>query len=295
MFRLIKNQFVKRFDKVKSSLEKIWVIRLIIRTFKEFGEDEATDRAGAVAYYSFLSIFPLLLGVVSILGFFLPSEAVQQEVFDAMQRILPGSTDLIEQNISSVIRLRGSLGVISIITLIWSGSALFSVIDRTINRAWDIKQARNFFIQKLRDIGMVASTGILLLLSMFIAIAVTFLGNLVSVSSGWVTFIAGRILGFFLLLMVFVLIYKYVPNTKTRWRFILPGAFLAAILFEVGREIFLFYLANFASYQLVYGSLATIIVLLFSIYVSAIILILGVEFSSEYSRMVHESEKRGEL
>jgi membrane protein len=81
------------------------------------------------------------------------------------------------------------------------------------------------------------------------------------------------------------LLYKFVPNTKTHWRSVWPGALLAAALFELARTLFIFYLDNFANYQLIYGSITSIIILLIWIYYSAFIMILGAEFTFQYSRM----------
>jgi membrane protein len=80
------------------------------------------------------------------------------------------------------------------------------------------------------------------------------------------------------------MIYKYMPNTRTYWNYILPGAILAAFLFEVAKQVFIIYLNNFANYQNIYGSLASVIILLVWIYYLALILVIGAEFSSEYTR-----------
>ena len=84
---------------------------------------------------------------------------------------------------------------------------------------------------------------------------------------------------------IFLVIYKFIPNTKTYWRYVWPGAVLAAVLFEVGKGLFVFYVDNFADYQRIYGSLGSVVVLLGWTYVSSFILIVGAEFSSEYERM----------
>ena len=81
------------------------------------------------------------------------------------------------------------------------------------------------------------------------------------------------------------MIYKFIPNTKTYWRYVWPGAVLAAVLFEVGKGLFLSYLDTFANYQRVYGSLGSVVVLLTWTYASSFILLVGAEFSSEYERM----------
>jgi len=84
-----------------------------------------------------------------------------------------------------------------------------------------------------------------------------------------------RLLAFLLVLAVFLLLYKLVPFTKTYWHYIWPGALLAAVLFEIARTLFVFYLENFANYQLIYGSIASIIILLVWIYYSAFIMVSG--------------------
>jgi membrane protein len=96
----------------------------------------------------------------------------------------------------------------------------------------------------------------------------------------------------YLVFIIFLLIYKYAPNIKTTWKTVLPGAALASIIFEAMRSLFMVYLGYIANYDLIYGSLGSIIVLLILIYFSAYILIIGGEFSSEYQKMRAEQIKK---
>jgi len=276
-----------RLQRVKERLLKIPVMQLISLTIKESGNHDATQRAAGVAYYAILSIFPLLLGLVAIFGFFLPSVNLQDELLQFVGKNLPGATDILNQNIVNIIRLRGIVGVLSIVVLFWSGSTMFSAITLAINRAWCIRRYRHFFIRKASDLGMVLGTGILFLLSMGASAIITILNRLLKLPADDLIIVnaGGRLVAFLLMLAVFLLLYKFIPNTKTRWRNIWPGALLTAILFEIARTLFIFYLANFANYQLIYGSIASIIVLLVWIYYSAFILILGAEFTFQYGRM----------
>jgi membrane protein len=264
----------------------------MVRTMQELGADDASHMAAGIAYYGIFSLFPLLLGLIALLGMFLPSETVQEELFEFFRQNLPGSVDVLERNIDAVIQLRGALGVLSLIGLFWGGSAVFGAVSRAVNRAWDVHQDRPFLKRKLRDLTMAMGVGILFLLSLGGTSLFAILSSLdVPVLGGAVNF-GSRFLAFLFSLAIFLVIYKFIPNTKTYWRYVWSGAVLAAILFEVAKGLFVFYLSHFADYQSVYGSVGSVIVLLLWIYVSAFILILGAEFSSEYGRL-REGVSRG--
>lgn len=278
--------------RIRARLLEIPAVQLVARTVQELGADDATHMAAGVAYYAILSLFPLLLGLLAIFGMFLPSEAIQEELFEFFERNLPGATDVLERNIEDVIQLRGAIGLISLVLLFWSASAMFGALGRAINRAWDIHQDRPFHIRKLRDLTMALGTGVLFALSVGATAVFSILQGMDLPGVGTVADSGARFLGFLFSLAIFLLLYKFMPNTKTFWRYVWPGALLAAILFEIAKTLFVFYLDRFATYESVYGSVASVIILLVWIYISAFILILGAEFSAEYGRM-REGVSRG--
>lgn len=284
-FRGMVGRASNRLQPIKGRLLDVPAVQLIVRTVQELGADDATHMAAGVAYYAILSLFPLLLGLLAIFGMFLPSEAVQEELFDFFERNLPGAIDVLERNIEEVIQLRGAIGLISLVLLFWSASAMFGALGRAINRAWDIHQDRPFHIRKLRDITMALGTGVLFGLSVAATAVFSILRGMDLPVVGIAADSGARFLGFLFSLAIFLLLYKFMPNTKTFWRYVWPGAVLAAILFEIAKTLFVLYLSNFASYESVYGSVASVIILLVWIYISAFILILGAEFSAEYGRM----------
>ena len=274
-----------RFQRIRARLLAIPAVKLVVRTVQELGADDASHMAAGVAYYAILSLFPLMLGLLAVFGLFLPSETIQEELFDFFERNLPGATDVLKQNIEDVIRLRGAVGVVSLVLLFWSASAMFGAISRAINRAWDIHRDRPFHIRKLRDITMALGTGILFALSVGATSALSILPSTDLPVLGAAANVGTRLFAFLPSLAIFLLLYKFIPNTKTYWRFVWPGALLAAILFEVAKSSFVLYLDRFANYEQVYGSVGSVIALLVWIYFSAFILILGAEFSAEYGRM----------
>jgi membrane protein len=274
-------------QKVKNRLQKIPVMGLIFSTLEGLGNHDVAQRAAGVSYYAVLSIFPLLLGLIALFGFFLPSGDLENQLLKFVSDNLPGATDILRQNIENVVKLRGTVGGISIIVLFWGASAMFSSISLAINRAWDISFHRPFFIRKASELAMALGTGILFLLSLGASTVLSILRGLFNLpASRLMTLgVGSRLAAFLLILAVFLLLYKFIPNTKTYWRYIWPGALLAALAFEIARTLFIFYLENYANYQLIYGSISSIIVLLVWIYLSAFIIIVGAEFTFQYSRM----------
>jgi membrane protein len=271
--------------RLRARLERIWAFRLAERTFLELTEHQATVSAAAIAYYVILSLFPLLLGLVSVLGFFLPYASVRQEVSDTLKQVLPGSSELVQQTLDNVVAMRGTAGITSLLLLLWSGSGLFGAIGRAIDRAWNVRTRRHFVILKLRDFAMIVGAGVLFLFSTSLSTVAHFFDRLARAASFWVLAVGGRAVGFVLTFALFMLIYKFMPNTRTYWRWTWPGGLVVTAFFQGGTYVFVFYLANFANYQSVYGSLGSVIVLLLWIYLSAIVVIFGAELNSELQRM----------
>ena len=271
---------------------------LIIRTVKELGDDDATHMAAGVAYYALFSLFPLLLGIIAIIGMASESTSTRQRILEWTSESFPGAGDLISDNIVASIEASGSLGAISIIGLIWAGSAIFGAITKAVNRAWDIEEDRPFVKNKIMQLTMAVGVAILFALALAsasIAQASGRFGDTEAFLLGHADHVSGlvlfRLLSFIANLAIFLTLYKVIPNTKTHWRYIWPGALAAALLFEGGKYLFVFYLDNFATLSAVYGSIGSVIVLLLWAYVSAFILILGAELSSEYGRMLQGVER----
>ena len=267
-------------------------LALVYRTVRELNDDDATHMAAGVAYYAILSLFPLTIGLLAIINPVLESETVKTELLNFFQTYLPGSADTLEANLESTERIRGILGLVGIVGMFWMASAIFGAISRAVNRAWDIHQDRPFHIDKLHHLAMAFGVGLLFLLSLSATTAIQFIDSFDTDLTSRVQFLrdgllgtAARALPFLFSFGIFLVIYKFIPNTKTYWRYVWPGAALAAVLFEVGKGLFVFYLDNFADYQRIYGSLGSVVVLLTWTYASSFILLIGAEFSSEYERM----------
>ncbi len=275
-------------------------VRLVIRVIQELNDDDATHMAASVSYYAVLSLFPLILGLSAIVGMVAHSPERQGDVIDFIVEYLPGSEAFVSDYLDGVIRFRATLGVVSLLSLLWAGSAVFGAITRAVNRAWDVQEIPPFYKDKPRQLLMAAGISILFAVSVGItsifqwATSIEFAGtNLADLVGGGVVAGALKVPAFAISLGIFAFVYKVLPNTKTYWRYIWPGAIVAALLFESGKNLFLWYLENFAAYDQLYGNITSVIILMVWAYVSAYILILGAEISSEFGR-IRRGVQRGQ-
>ncbi len=268
-------------------------ISLLVRTVKEASHDHGKDLAAAIAFWAFFSIFPLLIGIFSLAGYFLKSAELQARIFEMVTEMFPGSADLVRNNLDAVVQYRGTMSFVGIGGLFWTASKGFGAITRAVNQALGAKRTHNFIVLKLRNFLMAVAVSILAISSVGVTLAFEIVlesrflerfeieGLQMSRLKSWT-------LSSLLIFLTFALIYKLAPYVRTRWRQVVPGAILAAILFELLKASFVFYLDKVAHFEAVYGSLSSIIVLLLWLYLSAVILILGAEYNIVRVRAIAE-------
>ena len=295
--------FVEGLDRLKvnlgsTKLGRTMPVRLAVRVVKELGDDDATHMAASVSYYAVLSLFPLVLGLSAIVGVVANSPERQAQVIEFIVDYLPGSEAFVRESVSGVVKFRAAFGVGSFLSLLWAGSAVFGSITRAVNRAWDVSKDPPFYKNKPRQLVMAAGVGVLFFFSVGITSVLQWgtsihIGgsNLEEILGGFTISLLLNIPALLVSLIVFAIIYKILPNTKTEWKYIWLGAVIAGVLFEGGKNLFLWYLDNFAQYDHVYGSVASVIVLMVWAYFSAFILILGAEIASEYGRLKMKVER----
>ena len=285
-------------SRFRAAVRPIWdsfTVKLLRRTVQELSDDDAAHMAAGVAYYALFSLFPLMLGLIAILGFVMDPDDIRDKFTEWAVDYFPGTGELVIDNIDTALSQRGPLTAVAVVGLLWSGSAIFGAIGRSINRAWDVHEDRPFYIAKLRHLGMALGVGFLFLLSVSMATFAQIVDRLsesfdvagLQTAAGALVTIGLRAVSLLLVFAIFLLLYKAMPNTRTFWRYIWLGAVVAAVLFEVAKNLFILYMERFASYQEVYGSIGTVMAFLLWAYVSSMILILGAEISSEYGRMRH--------
>ena len=270
---------------------------LAVRAWQAFGEDRCSHMAAAISYYALLSLFPLLILLVSVLGIFLRSSSLQQDLVDQVLDILPLTQDKGANEVSQAVRAVAGvsipLTIVGLVGLAWSASAMFGAIRSSLNVAWGSSGHRSFLRQKLLDFAMMAGFGAFFLLSIgstaLLRATQEASSDLLGPLSGssfffWraVSFVVPALLS----LGAFATLYRFVASAPVKMKGVWAGAATATILFELAKNGFSFYLANFGRYDLVYGSLGAVVTFLIGLYLSAAVLLLGAEVASEYPKVM---------
>lgn len=267
---------------------------------QQFGEMRAAQAAAGLAYYTFFSLFPLLLVLVAISGFFLKGDQAYQETINFIQDAIPASQSLIEQNVQRVLELRGRVSLIGLVGLLWAASGAFTILAHNINLAWHTAESRNFLEKRLVALGMVGVIFFLLWLSLLATTLERLLPRLeIPLFGGvaiyetllWSTVV--QVLPWIFSFLMFFALYRWVPNTDVRWRAALGGAAVAGLGWELAKSGFAWYLSSgLVRYRLVYGSLGTVVALLFWIYLSGMVALFGAHLSAAIDRHLAKREAR---
>jgi membrane protein len=259
--------------------------------FKEFGEDNGTLMAAAVAFYVLLSLVPLVLLGVSIVAYVLSGglEATPQATAEATRRVL-GFLDqfvAIEQQqlhrtLQGLLENRGVLAGVGAAGVALAATAGFATLENAINVMWN-RPNRNFIMNKLAAVAMMLAVGALLGLSVTITALRSWAGSLAFM--GWLeeNFIA-RVFGYVLPILIsglmFGIIYRFYPTGRSGWKTALTAGFITALLWELLKNAYAFYTRNFADQSATYGEgLGAAVGLVLWVYYSSALVLLGSELT----------------
>ena len=270
-----------------------WVERdrylgVIVATAQRIGDQHLPTYAAAIGFQAVVSLFPLIAFVLAAASFFVDPEVLTARVLELAKRLAPVSDDLLTDTIRSVTEMRGGVGIISLVGLLWSGSNLFGALRRGLNAATGAARRRTFVWARLFDLGIALLTGLLLGLSVALTAGVAVLqqaeipgASPVLVSLGGLLNALGVAVPFIMTTLTFSLLYRLAPAERMAWWPAVAGGALAALLFEAGKNVFVWYTATFGAFNVVYGPIATVVVLLLWLYYSSLILLGGAAFGSE--------------
>lgn len=269
-------------------------VGIVREAMDSFGAARSAQSAAGMAYYAFFSLFPLALFLVTIASaIFLQDRArAVQQVITLIGQAIPVSPDLIRNNVEQVLSARGTVGVIGALGTLWSAMGFFSILSGNVNRAWPEAERRNFLEQRLVALIMIAVLVVLMGLSLASTALLSFLspGQIPALDG---LFLRGTLVGTILTALVpwlfafllFLALYRWAPNIRVPWRAAAWAALVVSVVWQVAASGFAWYLrSGLANYELVYGSLGTIIALLFWIYLTSWFTLFGAHLSAAIDR-----------
>lgn len=264
------------------------ILDILVNAVRRFIEVQAAQTAAAIAYYALFSLFPLLLFLVAITSSILKSGEVQQQVLNFASEALPASRSLVRENMTQVIQLRGTVGLVGTIGLLWAATAVFACLSQNINEIWHTSQPRHFLKERLMALGMVGSLTGLLILSLISTTVFSILSQFeipvwdgTSIYNTWAWQFVSRLIPWFFLFMMFLLLYWWGPNAKVKWSEAAWGALVATAGIELTKAGFTWYVTSGLNrYQLIYGSLGAVVAFMLWLYLSSLVVLFGASLSA---------------
>jgi len=276
-------------ERIKELFDFIWQLTV------KFVVDNSLNYSGSIAFFTIFSLPGILIGVIFLTGPVFGEELVMSELFAQISTLVgQSSAAQVDNIISNLEQAEFSLLALSIaiVTLIYGSTSVFASIQDGINVIWGIRSrpkrvAVKFIINRLLSIAMIATIGFLMLVSLTADTVMNVLNSsLVDTlgSKGSVLKIIAEQGTFAIIVfVVFVAIYKVLPDGKVGWSDLFRGALLSTILFMIGKYLIGLYLGK-SSFATAYGAAGSLVMLLIWVYYSAIILLYGAEFIEVYTR-----------
>jgi membrane protein len=266
--------------------------KMLSHALHQFHENDLFTSAAAMSYFGLMALFPALLLMLAISN----RIAAGSQLLSHAIEVYPGSVKFLRETIESFSNLSAGVVISCIIVVLWAGSWVFSVIERALNRIWGAT-ARTFWHGRALTLGMIGIVGLLLsstvLLTSILVALRDMAGRLsprqleryplmISVGSAFWQ-VVFTLVSFLVTVVLFVLVYRFMPRAAVTVRDALPGALLAGVLWEVSKYVFAWSLSYF-HYDQIYGSVAAVVAVLTWSYVSSLILLFGAQLTAVFHR-----------
>jgi membrane protein len=253
----------------------------LVRAVRSFDDQRGAEAAAAMAYYAFLSLFPLLVFLVAAGSLLLEREDVYNQLRILLRDIFPLPSQLLASNLDQILRLSAPVGLVALVALLWSGIGFFSALSYNLTRAWPDARLRNLLGHRVMGIKIALVLLVLFIISVVLSIGTSLLPRVPRIipaldqlitTNQW--FWLSSFVPWFASFVLFLALYKWVPNTRVRWRAALMGALIGSVAWQLLTEAFSWYLASgMANYEVIYGSLGGVVAVLFWVYLSNMIAI----------------------
>lgn len=258
--------------------------------FNRIDYDNAFLMGGGLTFSFVTCIIPFVLIVFSILGRLLEVPEIENQINTLIERIIPYQESagfvksLVHERITEFRQFRTLAGYLGAIGLFFAASGLVSSLRTILNSIFGIDDGKNVFIAKLRDFGIIFLVVIIFLLSIGFISIIEVIRNLAGkiwflniLNFGFLKYFLLPVFSFLMMLGIFYFIYYVIPYKKIERRVLLVSAFWAAFLWEIAKQLFGLYLTYSANLSKIYGAYVFVVTLVFWLYYSSIVVIIGAE------------------
>lgn len=268
----------------------------------EFYNSEGLTHAASIGYYALLSLFPFLLLLLSLLGMVTADVEDRDAVVRFVFRYFPRQFDFITGQLDAFRGQTFRLGVGGLFALTWASLGVFNAVSSAIDHAWGVERRRSFLMHRLVSFLMMLSAGAIFVFALVLGSLArvaesSWFWEMVERTEGvvWLSTVTATHGATLLLIVCVALLFYFIPNTTMRFRWVWPGAILTGLLWRGALSAFSWYARDLASWNAVHGSIATVVVFLFWVYISAVILLYGVEMTAAYARLQAAAVRHPEL
>jgi membrane protein len=259
---------------------------------KEWQQDNVSQLAAALSYFAVVSLAPLLVLVVVMVGLFYGREAARAELMMQVESVVGAEVAQFVETVlanASQPELASIAGILSFLILLWGSTNLFSQLQFSLNTIWDVKPKPEAgiwvtVVNRFWAFAMVTGIAVLLLANVILSSVLTALSN---ATAGWLPQVdwlwppINFIISLLIMTILIAAIFKILPEAEIAWRHVWLGAAVTAVLFTIGQFALSFYLSNAGS---AYGAAGSFAVFLIWVYYSAQIFFFGAEFTQVYAR-----------
>lgn len=269
----------------------------LLRVVRGFRRNQGLLLSSAVAYHTLLSIVPLSILALIVLSHFIEEERLIHTLTTYLEMLIPGYAATLTEQVRVFLEHSKVIGIIGFLGMLFFSSIAFSMLENAMSVIFFQRvriQRRNFLISAIIPYVYIVLMGLGIVLVSFISGALEIFGKEQLLLFGWRLSLEGTsrvalyMLGIFGEVLMFASIYLVMPVVRITFRHALIGGMTAAILWEVTRRVLVWYYAVLSMVNVIYGSVATVVVALLSVEAVALILLLGAQVIAELERKTGE-------
>jgi membrane protein len=279
------------------------------RVWHEMQEDDVFGRAAQLSYYFLLALFPLLLFLTSLLGYFAEAGTeLRENLLNYLGSVMPGSAyELVHTTVDEISKAKsGGKLSFGVLATLWAASNGMGAISESLNVAYNVKETRPWWKSRLMSIGLTVALAVLIISALTLVLYGGEIGEKIAASCGLGSAftLAWKILQWpivlLFVLLSFSLIYYFAPDLRDQdWKWVTPGSVIALVLWLAVSFAFRAYLKYFDSYSATYGSLGAVIIMMLWFYLTGAAILIGGEINSEIENAAAEAgapdaKERGE-